>query len=82
MYFFNECIFKRVFPIKHTVVHIMGLVGPIDMKKATTSNGCWADCVTSTFNLIHDLDLVFSKSNFEITHVRNWRADFHGVQGM
>ena len=47
-----------------------------------TWNGCWAVCVTSTFCLIHDLDLVFSRSDFEITYVRNWRSDFHGVKGM
>ena len=42
---------------------IMGLVGPIDLKKGTTSNGCLADCVTSTFYLIHDLDLVYLASH-------------------
>ena len=34
--------------------------------KGSVSNGCWAICVTLTFDPTHDLDLGFSRSNFEI----------------
>ena len=64
---FLMSVCPKDFLAKHTIGYVMELVGPIDMKKATTSNRCWADCVTSIFYLIHDLDLVFSRSNFEIT---------------
>ena len=53
------CFFK----VKHSIRHISGMVGPIDVKwKAATSVGCWVNHVTLTF----DLDLVVSRSMFEI----------------
>ena len=50
--------------------------------KNNTFNGCWANCVTSTFHLTHDLDLGFSRTNFEIAISQEWRAHWHGMNGM
>ena len=41
-------------------------------QKGNTSNGCWANCMVSTFHLTHDLDLGFSRSNFEIAVSQEW----------
>ena len=65
---------------KHSIGHTFGMVGPIYMTwKGSASNGCWATCVTLIFDLTHDLDLGFSRSNFEIAismecngHSMNW----------
>ena len=43
------------------------MVGPIDVKrKGCASVGYWVNHVTLTFYLTHDLDLVVSRSKFEI----------------
>ena len=40
--------------------------GPIDMeRKRCESIGCYTQFVTSNVHLTHDLDLGFSRSNFE-----------------
>ena len=55
------------FKAKHSIGHISGMVGPIDVKrKGGASVGYWVNYVTMTFDLTHDLDLVVSRSKFEI----------------
>ena len=55
------------FKVKHSIGHISGMVGPIDVKrKGGASVGYWVNHVTLTFDLTHDLDLVVSGSKFEI----------------
>ena len=56
------CFFK----VKHSVGHISGMVGPIDVKrKGGASVGHWVNYVTLTFDLTHDLDLWFFKVKFQ-----------------
>ena len=60
---FQICFFK----VKHSIGHISGMVGLIDVKRrGGASVGCWVNHVTLTFDLTHDLDLVVSRSKFEI----------------
>ena len=48
------------FMIKRSIRHILGRVGPIDMKwKGSVSIGCWANYVTSNYYLTHALILDF-----------------------
>ena len=43
------------------------MVGPIDVKqKGGASVGYWVNYVTLTFDLTHEIDLWFSRSNFKI----------------
>ena len=57
------CFFK----VKHSIGHISGMVGPIDVKRIGGALvGFWVNRVTLTFDLTHDLDLVVSRSTFEI----------------
>ena len=64
------CVFLKV---KHSIGHISGMVGPIDVKrKVGASVGYWVNHVTLTFDLTHDLDLVVSRSKFEITLFEEW----------
>ena len=49
------------------------MVGPIDVKQ-NTSDGCLANCVTSNLRLSHDLDLWFSRSNFELAISQEWES--------
>ena len=44
--------------------------------------GYWVNYVTLTFDLTHDLDLVVSRSEFEIALFEEWGADWHGMKGM
>ena len=54
------------FKVKHSVEHVSGMVGPIDvMCKGGASVGYWVNYVTSTFDLTHDLDLWFFKVKFQ-----------------
>ena len=47
--------------------------GPIDMeRKGCESIGCYTHFVTSNFHLNHDLDLGFSRSNFEKVVSQEW----------
>ena len=61
---------------------ISGMEGPIDMeRKGCESIGCcYTHFVTFNVPLTHDLDLGFSRSNFE--KVRNGMVDWHGIKGM
>ena len=50
------CFFK----VKHSFAHILGIVGPIDMKqKGSVSVGYRVNYVTLTFDLTYDLNLGF-----------------------
>ena len=63
------CFFK----VKHSIGHISGMVGPIDVKrKGGALVGYWVNYVTFTFDLTHDLDLVVSRSKFEIDLFEEW----------
>ena len=47
--------------------HILGTIGLINVKqKGSALFGCRVNYVTSTFDLTHDLNIGFSRSNFEI----------------
>ena len=49
------------------------MVGPIDVKrKGGASVGYLVNYVTLTFDLTHDLDLVISRSKFEIAFFEEW----------
>ena len=59
---FWMCFFK----LKHSIGHISGMIGPIDVKrKGGASVGYWVNYVTLTFDLIHDLHLWFFKVKFQ-----------------
>ena len=86
---FRMCFFK----VKRSIGHISRMVSPIDVKrKGGASVGCWVNHVTLTFDLTHALDLVVSKSKFEIALfeesvcvcvcVCGGGADWHGMKGM
>ena len=64
------------FKVKHYFGHISGMVGLIDVKrKGSASVGYWAQYVTLTFDLTHDLDLGGFKVKF-----RN--SSFSGIVGL
>ena len=68
---FRMCFFK----VKHSIGHISGMVGPIDVKrKKGASVGYWVNYVTLTltFDLTHDLDLVVLRSKFQIALFEEW----------
>ena len=71
---FRMCFFK----VKHSMGHISGMVGPIDVKrKGCALVGYWVNYVTLTFHLTYDLDLVVSRSKFEIAlyeDEREWKG--------
>ena len=55
-----------IFKVKFWKCCISGMGGPIDMeRKGCESIGCYIHFVTFNFDLNHDLDLGFSRSNFE-----------------
>ena len=59
------------------------MVGPIDVKrKVGASVGYWVNYVTLTFDLTDDLDLVVSRSKFEIALFEEWGTDWHGMKRM
>ena len=61
--------FSSIFPKN------MLLVRPTNAKqKGYTLHECWANCVTSPFHLIHDLDVWFSKFNFELAISQGWEG--------
>ena len=65
---FWMCFFK----VKHSIGHISGMVGLIDVKRIEcTSVGYWVNYVTLTCNLTHDLDLWFFKVKFQNSCI--WR---------
>ena len=66
---FRMCLFK----VKHCIGHISEMVGPIDVKrKGDASVGYWVNYVTLIFDLTNDLDLVVSRSRFEIALFEEW----------
>ena len=66
---FWMCFFK----VKHSIGHISRMVGPNDVKrKGGALVGYWVNYVTFTFDLTHDLDLVVSRSKFEIDLFEEW----------
>ena len=70
---FFMCFFK----VKHTIGHISRMVGPIDVKrKGGASVRSWVNYVTLTFDPTHDLDLLVSRSKFEIA--LSWPVGIHG----
>ena len=74
------CVFSRS-NIK--IGQISGMVGPIDVKrKGGASVEYWVNYVNLTFDLTHDLDLVVSRSKFEIALFEKWGIDWHGTKGM
>ena len=59
---YRMCFFK----VKHSIGHISGMVGPIDVKrKRGALVGYWVNYVTLTFDLTHDLDLWFLNVKFQ-----------------
>ena len=55
-----------IFEVKFWKSHILGMGWPIDMGwKGCESIECWTHLVTFNFPFTHDLDLGFSRSNFE-----------------
>ena len=49
------------------------MVGPIDVKRKGSASVVYlVNYVTLTFDLIHDLDLVVSRSKFEIALFEEW----------
>ena len=63
---FSSKISDVCFKVKHTIGHISGMVGPIDVKqKWGASVGYWVNYMTVTFDLTHDLDLWFFKVKFQ-----------------
>ena len=72
-----------IFKVKFWKSHISGMGWPIDMElKECESIECWTHVVTFNVHLTHDLDLGFSRSNFEKSYLRNGIADWHGMKGM
>ena len=64
------CVF---FKVKHTIDHISGMAGPIDVKqKGGASVGFWVNYLT--FTLDRDLNLKFFKAKF-------WNNCFSGIVG-
>ena len=72
-----------IFKVKFWKCCISGMEEPIDMeRKACESIGCYTHFVTFNFDLNHDLDLGFSRSNFEKSYLRNGMVDWHEMKGM
>ena len=69
---YRMCFFK----VKYCFGHISAMVGLIDLKrKGGASVWFWVNCVTSTFDLTHDIELWFFKVNFQnscISEIAIW----------
>ena len=50
--------------------------------KGDESVGYWVNCVTLNFDLTHDLDLVLSRSKFEIALFEEWGGGGGGLIDM
>ena len=62
-----------IFKVKFWKCSISGIGGPVDMeRKGCESIGYYTHFVTSNFDLTHDLDLEFSRSNFEKVISQEW----------
>ena len=70
-----------ILKVKYLKSSIIEIRGWIDIK-GCESIGCWTQVVTSNFYLTHDLDLVFSRSNFWQPYFRNGKADWLGMKEM
>ena len=63
---FSSWPWPRFFKVKYRICYISAKNGPIPTKrKANISIELWGSNVTSGFDLGHDLDLEFSRSNIE-----------------
>ena len=64
-----------IFKVKFWKCCISGMEGPIDMEqKRCESIGCYTHFVTFNIPLTHDLDLGFSRSNFENAVSQEWKG--------
>ena len=64
-----------IFEVKFWKCCISGMEGPIDMEqKRCESIGCYTHFVTFNIPLTHDLDLGFSRSNFENAVSQEWKG--------
>ena len=62
-----------IFKVKFWKSNISGMGWPIDMElKECKSIECWTHVVTFNVHLTHDIDLGFSRSNFENALSREW----------
>ena len=62
-----------IFKVKFWKSHISGMGWPIDIElKGCESIECWTHAVTFNVHLTHDLDLGFSRSNFEKVVSQEW----------
>ena len=67
-----------IFKVKLWKCCISGMGGPIDTeRKGCESIGCWTHVVIFNFPLTHDLDLGFSRSNFEKVLSYEWDGNVH-----
>ena len=65
-YFYFAKFRMGFFKVKHSIGHITGMVGSIDVEqKGGALVGYWVNYVTLTFDLTHDLDLWFFKVKFQ-----------------
>ena len=72
-----------IFKVKFWKCCISGMGGPIDMeRKGCESIGCYTHFVTLNFHLNHDLDLGFSRSNFEKVVSQEWDGPLKWTEGM
>ena len=64
-----------IFKVKFWKSRISGIGRPIDMElKGCESTECWTHGVTFNVHLTHDLDLGFSRSNFENALSHEWEG--------
>ena len=76
-FFFFFLISDAFFSRSNTIEHISGMVGTIDVKrKGGASVGYWVNSVTLTFDLTHELDLWFWRSNFKIAVSQELLSDW------
>ena len=72
-----------IFKVNFWKCCISGMGGPIDMEpNGRESMGYQTPLVTLNFDLTHELDLGFSRSNFEIAVSREGRAGQHETKGI
>ena len=72
-----------IFKVKFWKCCISGLEGPIDMeRKGCESIGCYTYFVTVNVPLTHDLNLGFSRSNFEKVVSQEWYGRLTWTKGM
>ena len=74
-----------IFKVKIWKSRISGMGWPIDMEwKGCESIGCYTHFVTLNVHFTHDLDLRFSRSNFENAVSQEWegRLTWHETKGI